>query len=89
MRNDRPDEKKYPLQLIIDELYLLRQFLTTPRKQIDLDYQSFHFIQKTEPLESPLIVSACKRQKIAEVENPDSTVDLQDYLDHASHGKSN
>ena len=84
------EDKTYTVELTTHELYSLRECLTNLRKFIDAEYQQGPLDRRQEPIQDPIFVAACKLQyKLVKVENPESTVTLQDYLNYGNYGLNN
>lgn len=77
------DRKTYAIDLSESELYSIKECLSDLRKRIVSDYQSSFGAQNIEPMSNPLFIAACKLQmKLAQVENPNRAVTLQDFLNY-------
>ncbi|MEL6769853.1 MAG: hypothetical protein AAFP18_02175 [Bacteroidota bacterium] len=83
-------DKTYTVELTIEEIYSLRECLKFVRKRIDEDYQDDGLDRRQEPIQNPVFVAASKLAfKLAKVENPDTKVTLQDFLNYGNYGLNN
>lgn len=80
----------YNLELTDAELSSLEEQLSELSKFICREYESMHPGQMhLEPVQDPLFISLCKnRLKIAKARNPNSTIQLKDFLDLGNFGRS-
>ena len=81
---------KYNLELTESEYYELDEALKELSKFITREYEAMRPGQlHLEPMQDPLFIALCKlRLKLAKTGNPDSTIQLKDFLDLGNFGRS-
>ena len=84
------EEETYSVELTVEELYSLRECLKELRKRIDQEHQDNQLDRRKEQIQDPVLVAASRMAyKLAKVENPDSDVTLQDFLNYGNYGLNN